>query len=545
MPRFGHCPDHYHFIISQKNYIMKYKCPLTKFDGIRATETGVFVFNTGGNGRMSDHNHIASFFTTNQELENYLFYTKYFSDMLSRHQIDSGRLIYVSPSAKQLLHFRSYDLYGQSLYQFIHPDDLTFVKACFQEKANESGRVTYRLRRKEGDYIWVESQFKKIADTFSCPTASGEECFCVTRDIGEYKTAVEDMRLREQKYRTLVEHAHDTIGILSPEGHFIFLNESGKRLFGITRSDEVLGRSLIAFMHDKDKEKITNFFKNSWKVEEAVEFQDLIIVRTDRETRDVEIKFIPTHYRERRTLQVVIRDVTERKKTEAMLQQTEKLSVVGQLAAGIAHEIRNPLTAIKGFTQLLKDEINHKYSQVILQELDRIESIVSDLLILAKPQVSEIERADLLDLLNRVITLLNSQAILHNILIKLECDEEAIEIDCEPDKLQQVFINFIKNSIEAMTEDGGTITIKVRLRRPNAVDILFIDEGVGIPADRLEKVGEPFYSTKEKGTGLGLMICQKIIRSHHGRMAIESTVGVGTTITVTLPLKHGDRVENV
>jgi two-component system sporulation sensor kinase A len=271
-------------------------------------------------------------------------------------------------------------------------------------------------------------------------------------------------------------------------------------------------------------------------VQDPIEFREIEIIRSDREKRHTDIKIIPNVYKHRKTFQVMINDITERKKTEEMLQNAEKLSVVGQLAAGIAHEIRNPLTAIKGFTQLLRDQINKNYAEVILQELDRIDTIVSDLLILAKPQVMEFVRCDLIDLINRTLVLLNTQAIMHNVMIHLNSHYDELYIDCEPDQLKQVFINFIKNAIEAMP-NGGTVIIDIQ-KYANVVQLEFVDEGIGIPKERLAKIGEPFYSTKEKGTGLGMMICQRIIRNHRGKMEISSEVNKGTTIQLTLPIVY-------
>ncbi|MFC4617523.1 PAS domain S-box protein [Camelliibacillus cellulosilyticus] len=478
----------------------------------------------------------SNFLTTDQEIENYLVFTKYFSDMITRHQINSGEIVYASPSTQGLLNYKPFDLYGQSFFGFIHPDDRQMVINTLRDGTITSGKVHYRLRRKDGDYLWVETTFKKNLENIAGMNGKND-CFCITRDITDIKIIQEDVMESEQKYRTLVEYSHDTISMITPDGYIIYMNESGKRLLGITRTEEVIGRALLSLIHPKDHEKVMQAIGKNKHLAKPIEFDDITLIRTDREKRQAEVKFIPTgsvHFNERRTLQVVIKDTTERKQAEEMLQKAEKLTVVGQLAAGIAHEIRNPLTAIKGFTQLVKDQINPNYAQVILQELDRIETIVSDLLILAKPQAIHTESADLIELIERITLLLNSQAILHNVVIEFIHEDDVLDIECEPDKLKQVFINIIKNAIEAMPE-GGNLTIKVVTDNQN-VDILFSDEGVGIPKERLEKVGEPFYSTKEKGTGLGMMICHRIIKSHNGTMTIDSEVNVGTTIKVTLPL---------
>jgi two-component system sporulation sensor kinase A len=463
-------------------------------------------------------------------------FTNYFAEMLSRHRLEDGLFTYVSPSAINLINVSPEELYHHTFYDFIHPDDVQGVQMRFLNPYEHSGKVLYRLRRKEGDYIWVETDFVKGDKLASDMDFDEGECFCVTRDVAHFKIAEEDVKISEEKYRTLVEHFHDTIGILTSSGNIVYLNESGKKLFGITRTEEVIGKSLLDFIAKGDaREEIAQTIRMAIENRKPCTVRDITLIRTDRDTKDVDMSFIPTFYKNRHKLQIVMTDVTVRKKTEERLQQAEKLSVVGQLAAGIAHEIRNPLTAIKGFTQLIKEQINPEYCSVILQELDRIETIVSDLLVLAKPQVVKAETVDIVKLIKSTVTLLNSQAILQNIIIKFHPEVEKVELECEPDQLKQVFINILRNAMEAMP-DGGPIHIYLK-QSAKEVDISFVDQGVGIPKDRLQRIGEPFYSTKEKGTGLGLMICQKIIKNHKGHLKIESEVGQGTTITVALPRK--------
>ncbi|MGV3488788.1 MAG: ATP-binding protein [Tuberibacillus sp.] len=479
--------------------------------------------------------------TTEMDLENYFIFTHNFSDMISRQSTDDGVFTYVSPSSGNLINIMPDDLIGNSLYDFIHPDDLHIVQGQFRNPYISAGKVMYRLRRKEGDYIWVETAFKKKADHVSPSFQLDEgECFSVTRNVAHFKMAVEDMKMSEEKYRTLVEHFHDTIGILTSSGKMIYLNESGKRLFGITRTEELIGKSLLSFINnDDDKDSISQMIIQVLEDNQPQIIHDIQLKRTDHDVKEVDISLIPTSYKEKHSLQVVITDITARKKTEEILQQAEKLSVVGQLAAGIAHEIRNPLTAIKGFTQLTKEQINPEYSSVILQELDRIETIVSDLLVLAKPQIVKTEVINTVELVKRTITLLNSQAILQNIMIKFHHDMDHLELECEPDQLKQVLINVIRNAMEAMP-NGGVIHIYLNELKNEKVEFQIVDEGVGIPRERLKKMGEPFYSTKEKGTGLGLMICQKIIKNHHGQLNIDSEVGKGTTISIILPLTNSN-----
>lgn len=233
---------------------------------------------------------------------------------------------------------------------------------------------------------------------------------------------------------------------------------------------------------------------------------------------------------------VTFKDITERKKTEEILQYSEKLSVAGQLAAGIAHEIRNPLTAIKGFLQMMQNGFgeNGEYYAILSSELQRIEVILDELLVLAKPQAHLFERRDLKPIVRHVVTLLGAQAIMKNIEIIPDFDPTEITIQCDENQLKQAFINFVKNAIEAM-DHGGVIRVKVTAKKDRVI-VRVTDQGRGIPEDRLKKIGEPFYTTKEKGTGLGMMMSYRIIENHRGQIHIESTVDEGTTVEVSFPL---------
>jgi two-component system sporulation sensor kinase A len=261
------------------------------------------------------------------------------------------------------------------------------------------------------------------------------------------------------------------------------------------------------------------------------------LVRFDGEIVDVETKSLPTIHEGEPAIYSIAKDVTEKKKTQELMQSSEKLAAVGQLAAGIAHEIRNPITAIKGFYDLIRAGYNDKqeYYDIISTELERIELILSELLILAKPQAVKFQRFDLETLLRHVITLMGTRAILDNIEIVMDFQDKPLFIDCNGNQVKQVFINFLKNAIEAMP-NGGKIMIHVGRQGKERAFIRVIDQGMGIPEDKLQNLSRPFFTTTEEGTGLGLTICHEIMKNHQGTIAIQSEVNHGTTIEVSLPL---------
>lgn len=233
----------------------------------------------------------------------------------------------------------------------------------------------------------------------------------------------------------------------------------------------------------------------------------------------------------------ICRDISSRKKTVDQLIEAENLSLIGQLAAGLAHEIRNPLTTVKGFLQLLSSEtvIKKEYLSLMQSEIVRIEQITQELMVLSKPSIYNKQHLNIIKIIEEVTLLLEVQAYKNKVqfLIKTICS--SIEVFCDEKKIKQVFINLIKNGIEAM-KSGGTLTINVSrddLRKK--VKIAIIDEGCGIPQSVLEQIGQPFFTTKNSGNGLGLMMSSKIIEEHMGHINVRSEVGTGTTFTVDLP----------
>ncbi len=235
-------------------------------------------------------------------------------------------------------------------------------------------------------------------------------------------------------------------------------------------------------------------------------------------------------------IMIIVRDITDRKKTEELLNKSDTLAAIGQLAAGVAHEVRNPLTVIKGFIQLfqINKEDQEKYFDLMLSEIERIEAILQEFLSIAKTDELSTEKKNLYQIFKNVVSLINTKAIMTNIQVELYADSKDIIIECSENQLKQVFINILQNSIEAMP-DGGRISIHIKEIGKDGIIISVIDKGIGIPEERIKRLGEPFYSTKEKGTGIGLMLSYKIIESHQGNISIMSEVGVGTTVTIYLP----------
>lgn len=221
------------------------------------------------------------------------------------------------------------------------------------------------------------------------------------------------------------------------------------------------------------------------------------------------------------------------------IQKTEKLNVVGQLAASVAHEIRNPMTSVRGFIQLLSSSKNlskeeKQYVSISLEELDRANSIIDDYLSLGREQsIKGQQRIDAAVELKKSINALTSYAHLRNVELLFDY-KESVFVKGESGRLQQLFINLIKNGIEAIA-DSGKIVVTVHKSKKDAV-IVISDNGEGMNEEQIENLGLPFYSTKDKGTGLGLMVCLRIIKEMGGKLEVHSKEGTGTTFEIVFPL---------
>ncbi|MEH7441570.1 HAMP domain-containing sensor histidine kinase [Bacillus sp. JJ1122] len=231
-------------------------------------------------------------------------------------------------------------------------------------------------------------------------------------------------------------------------------------------------------------------------------------------------------------------DIFERTKLQQELQRAEKMNAIGQLAASVAHEIRNPMTVVKGFLQIflakdMSDE-EHMFLKLMIEELNRAETIINDYLSLAKPDVDKLEVIDSRDMAEKVMDLMTSYAMMSkNISLRTEIKED-MKIRGNKNELKQVLINILKNGIEAM-KNGGKLSLTLEKKGSYGVFIIQ-DTGIGMSEDELSRLGTAFYSLKERGTGMGLMVCYQIVERMKGHIKVCSKKGEGTTFEIMVPL---------
>lgn len=229
-----------------------------------------------------------------------------------------------------------------------------------------------------------------------------------------------------------------------------------------------------------------------------------------------------------------VKDTTLNDQLTQTMSDVEKLILAGQLSAGLVHEIRNPLTSIKGFLQLIQAGIDQKdeYYRVIINEVEKIEMITFELLQLAKPLKQEKQVVEVNQLMDDVLFLMRTQSDLREVTFKIESEPNVL-IHCNPVQIKQAFINLIKNGAEAMNK-SGEIMVEIYTEKESVI-IQIADEGSGISDNQLSELLQPFYTTKTEGTGLGLVITQRIIEMHSGILSVSSTSKEGTIFTISLP----------
>jgi len=225
--------------------------------------------------------------------------------------------------------------------------------------------------------------------------------------------------------------------------------------------------------------------------------------------------------------------------TEEQLRRADRLSALGELSAGMAHEIRNPLGSIKGAAEILKDGYGpdapqHEFIEILLKETDRLNKIVQEFLDFARPKPPELREEDINELLESVLALTAQPTRKSGISVEKQLDHNIGTWNLDAGLLKQAFLNLILNAIQAMPE-GGTLTV-VSARRDDRIEVKIVDTGTGISMDNRKKLFSPFFTTKQDGTGLGLAITYRIIQNHRGTIDVASEPGKGATFTITLPV---------
>jgi PAS domain S-box-containing protein len=374
--------------------------------------------------------------------------------------------------------------------------------------------------------------------------------FCVCRDVTARKRAEEALRESEEKYKTLVETTSDIIWEVDRDGWFSFVSPKIKDLLGY-EADEVVGKKRTLDLIAKGEfRRLLRRFKEINAKREPFFGLEIPHLHKNGSLVTCEVSGIPLldSAGNFKGYVGIDKDITERRQMQEQLVIADRLASVGELAAGIAHELNNPLTSVIGFSQLLLDkEMSDDVMQdikVVYSEAQRASQVVKNLLTFARRHTAAKEMLNLNDIINKVLELRAYEQNLESIIVDARLDSNLPEIMADYFQLQQVFLNIIINAEYFMkeTHHKGKLTITTE-KVGNKVKASFADDGPGIDNENLGHLFDPFFTTKEvgRGTGLGLSICHGIVAEHGGRIYVESELGKGATFIVELPIGAAER----
>ncbi len=360
------------------------------------------------------------------------------------------------------------------------------------------------------------------------------------RDITDPKRAQDTLARSEARYRHLVESASDAIVTLDANGRFTTVNHAAENISGYRR-EELVGQWFAPMLPDDDLPKALGHFQQALSGETGL--FETQFYRKDGEVRTISVTY-STPQKDEEVL-CLIRDVTDQKMLQEQLIQSEKMSAIGQLVSGVAHELNNPLAGISAFAQLLLAEKRFPPEQrtaaeTIYSEARRASRIVQNLLTFARQHKAEKVPTGLNQVLDDTLELRGYELRVRGIDVRREYDESLPDTMADAHQLQQVFLNLITNAEQAMEQrDGHHHRLTVRTRRTgDTMRIEVEDSGDGIPANLIERIFNPFFTTKPtgSGTGLGLSISLGIVREHEGRIWAENVPQGGARFVVELPV---------
>ncbi len=443
-----------------------------------------------------------------------------------------GRIVLANAQTEKLFGYAREELLGQSIEMLVpvrfrgkHPAHRRDFFAHPQTRSMGAGRDLFGLR-KDGSEVPVEIGLNPLQ------TKDGSFVLAAIVDITERKRS-------EEKFRLAVESAPNAMLMVDPQGRIVLANAQAERLFGFTRQ-ELLGQSIEMLIPARFQGRHPGHraeFHASPRSRPMGPDRELYAIRKDGAEVPVEIGLNPIKTDEGEFVLAAVVDLTASKRMQAELIRTQSLAALGEMAATVAHEIKNPLAAISGPLQILADDLKpddprKALMKEILGQVRRLDGTVRSLLTFAKPMTPKKHPILLGEFSGRMGRLLGEHPLGSGIRFSQEVPAD-LAILADPSLLEQVFWNVFLNAAEAMKGNGE---LRVTSQETaDTVQIMVRDSGSGIAPELEGKLFRPFVTTKTSGTGLGLAICRKIVEAHHGSIAIASEAGRGSTVTLRFP----------
>jgi len=439
----------------------------------------------------------------------------------------------------------------------IHPDDLgpfmKYLDTLSKDRDDKLYKYEYRMKHKSGDWVWLlNNDMIFTRDTEGKPL----QTIGVALDITEHKQVEQALLESEQNFRSSLDNSPLGTRIINAEGETIYANRAILDIYGYSSIEELKSIPAVERHTPKSYAERQERVRKREAGKPVPDCFEQSIIRKDGEVRNLEVFNREVLWGGENQFQLIYHDITERKRAEEREKQLQKelnlasrLASVGELAAGVAHEINNPLTGVLAFSErLLRKSTDEKVSRDLKRvndEARRAAKVVERLLTFARRREPEKENSDVNRILQETLELRAYELKTSNIEVETDLALGLPGIMADFHQLQEVFLNIIMNVEQAITGAvrGGKLGIKTREMK-SCIRISFTDDGPGIPTEYLDRVFDPFFTTREKegGTGLGLSVCHGIVQRHDGRIYARSKPGKGATFVVELPLT-GEKID--
>ncbi|MDR3586183.1 MAG: PAS domain S-box protein [Desulfosporosinus sp.] len=426
------------------------------------------------------------------------------------------RFTFVNKMAEELLLKTREELLGKDGWEMIPQVKGSLVEFNFRKAKKDCLPVTFEYCSILHKDIWYQ--------VTAYPSQHGLSVYY--RDITERKSEREKLIKSQAEVASILESMTDFFCAIDRNWQITYINRAGEIAFGKTR-DELLGKKMADIYKVNDTALF--HYKEVMTEKRSVTFE---IISEALGNKWFEISAYPTET----GMTCYFRDISGRKMAQDQMARLDRLNLVGQLAAGIAHEIRNPMTTVRGYLQLLGEKPDYVAQKstfaLMISEIDRANSIITEFLSLAQLKQTKLESQNLNDILNQLYPLLEADTFIQNKQICFNLGEIP-NLELNRKEIFQLVLNLSRNGLEAM-EERGCLTINSYVMNGKVV-LAIVDEGSGIPQENISKVGTPFFTTKDNGTGLGLATCFKIAETHNAKIHFDSSPQ-GTTFLILFPI---------
>jgi two-component system, sporulation sensor kinase A len=447
---------------------------------------------------------------------------------------DNGVIVDSNQTLSDMIGIPVDELIGKNDFAFWDKDSMAATIERFKREGYTSDIYEVLLRRRDGRLIPAEVHGKSFH-------ADGKQLRVVSLwDITHRKITEEALSHSENNFRNLIEQSPDGVLIHSLEDMtLIYVNEAMVKFVGYS-ADELIGKKADIFVHSKDVRGVHERVARMKAKGNYNPPQEKMFVRKDGQTIHAETVSFLIHYEGVPMTAVVVRDLTERKKSEQALKKYERLSAIGEMAAGMSHEIRNPLAAISTAAQILKRKKirgDNGQLETILEQTDRLEKLVRDTLDYGKTSMRHVR--NIISVKSVLESALNLSQVQFGpahkrVQIHWDLPPEDIQVTADSRQILQILVNLILNAFQIMNGDGE---IKLGMKSDRGFAFIRVeDNGPGISNENFNRIFEPFFTTKDQGSGLGLAISQRIAQEHGGQIVIERLAPRGTAFILQLPL---------